>query len=109
MIVPIYHLRSLAVVTLLLTAACGGTRLGVNTGVTTSQFTATELIARIKTVLLNDAVVGTRRIDVQVIDSAVTLTGRVATKEEEDRALSLTRSVEGVRSARSELVIKPQP
>ena len=103
----IYALRSLAVVTLLFTTACGGTRISMSSGVTTSQFTATELVARIKTVLLNDAVLGTRRIDVQVIDSAVTLTGRVASKEEEDRALSLTRGVEGVRSARSELVIKP--
>ncbi len=100
-------MRTIAVVALLLTVACGGTRLGVNTGVTTSEFTATELIARIKTVLLNDAVVGTRRIDVHAIDGAVTLTGRVASKAEEDRALSLTRGVEGVRSVTSELAIQP--
>ncbi|MDQ3168868.1 MAG: BON domain-containing protein [Acidobacteriota bacterium] len=108
MILSIYGLRFALVAILLLTAAaCGGTRVGVNTGVTASDFTATELIARIKTVLLNDAVVGLRRIDVHAIDGAITLTGRVASKEEEDRALSLTRGVEGVRSVKSELAIQP--
>lgn len=101
-------MRKIVLVGLLLTAAaCGGTRLGVSTGVTTNQFTATELIARIKTVLLNDEVVGKRRIDVHASDAVITLTGRVASKEEEDRALSLTRGVEGVRSASSRLVIQP--
>ena len=108
MIRSIYHLRSILAAILLLTAAaCGGTRVGVNTGVTTSEFTTTELIARIKTVLLNDAVIGTRRIDVHALDGDITLTGRVASKEEENRALTLTRGVEGVRSVKSELAIQP--
>jgi len=82
-------------------------RVGVSSGVTTSQFVASELIARVKTALLNDEVVGKRRIDVHVIDADVTLTGRVASAEERDRAVEIARGVEGVRAVRSELTIQP--
>jgi hypothetical protein len=115
MFLSIYHLqftiraaRAVAVALVLLSpAACAGTRLGMSSAVTTSAFTASELIARIKTVLLNDEIVGSRRIDVQALDGHITLTGRVATREERDRAVSLTRGVEGVRSVTSELAIQP--
>ncbi len=112
MIPSIHHLHSaraalFIAILLAAPAACTGTRLGMNTGVTTEAFTASELIARIKTVLLNDPVVGTRRIDVHVQNSDVTLTGRVASAEERDRAVHLTRGVEGVRSVKSELAIQP--
>lgn len=74
---------------------------------TTSRYTASELIARIKTALLNDEVVGVRRIDVHVQDAHVTLTGRVASAEEERRAVGIVQAVEGVRTVRSELTIQP--
>lgn len=105
----IFNLQSIVALALALSlAACASApRIGVNSGVTTSRFTASELIARIKTALLNDEVVGRRRIDVQVSDTDVTLTGRVASADERDRAIQITRGVEGVRSVRSELQIQP--
>ena len=113
MILSIYNLRSRAVFVLALvvaSAACGGTRVGVNTAMTSSRFTASELIARVKTALLNDKEIGARRIDVHTgVDHAgdITLAGRVATAAERDRAVQLARGVEGVRSVRSELQIQP--
>lgn len=89
-------------------AACASApRIGVSSAVATSHFTATELIARIKTALLNDPYVGMRRIDVQALDGDITLTGRVASTEERDRAIEITRGVEGVRSVRSEIEVRP--
>lgn len=74
---------------------------------TTSRFNTVELIARVKTALLNDEIVGARRIDVHAIDGNVTLVGRVASGEERDRAVTIARAVEGVWSVRSELQIQP--
>lgn len=93
---------------LLLLASCtSAPRVGVNTSVSSSHYTASELIARIKTALLNDETVGARHIDVHVRDGYVTLTGRVASDEEERRAVTIVRGVEGVRDVRSELKIDP--
>ena len=107
----IYHLRfpvCLMALACILTPACASSpRIGLSSGVTTSRFNTTELIARVKTALLNDEVVGARRIDVQAIDGNVTLVGRVASAEERDRAVRLTRAVEGVWSVTSELRIEP--
>lgn len=86
---------------------CGGTRVSAGTAVTSSRFTASELIARVKTALLNDTEIGARRIDVHTVDGDITLTGRVASAAERDRAVHLARGVEGVRSVRSELEIQP--
>jgi osmotically-inducible protein OsmY len=88
-------------------AGCGGTGVSAGTSVTSSRFTASELIARVKTALLNDKEIGARRIDVHAADGDITLTGRVASTAERDRAVQITRGVEGVRSVRSELQIQP--
>lgn len=116
MILPIYHLQSrpqsrVAIAGLILLAiastGCGGTRLGVGSAVSTSRYTASELIARVKTALLNDTEIGMRRIDVHALDGGITLSGRVASAAERDRAVHIARGVEGVRSVRSELQIQP--
>lgn len=88
-------------------AACGVTRTSAGTSVSSSRFTASELIARVKTALLNDPEIGARRIDVQALDGDITLAGRVASAAERDRAVNIARVVEGVRSVRSELQIQP--
>ena len=100
-------LAGLFVVVTIASAGCGGTRAGVSTAVTSSRFTASELIARVKTALLNDTELGARRIDVHAVDGDITLAGRVASAAERDRAVHLARGVEGVRSVRSELQIQP--
>ena len=91
----------------ILPACASSPRIGASTSVTTSRYNTAELIARVKTALLNDEIVGTRRIDVHAVDGNVTLTGRVASAEERDRAVTITRGVEGVWSVRSELTIEP--
>jgi osmotically-inducible protein OsmY len=98
----------LALATLIALSACASTpRIGASTSMTTSRFNTTELIARVKTALLNDEIVGLRRIDVHAVDGDVTLTGRVASAGERDRAVTIARAVEGVWSVRSELQIQP--
>lgn len=105
----IYHLQFAAcLLALTMLPACASSpRIGASTGVTTSRFNTTELIARVKTALLNDEIVGLRRIDVHAVDGDVTLSGRVASTEERDRAVSIARAVEGVWSVRSDLQIQP--
>lgn len=100
-------MRALVLALVVASAACGGSRAGIDTAVTTSRFNASELIARVKTALLNDKELGARRIDVHAVDGDITLAGRVASAAERDRAVHLARGVEGVRSVRSELHIQP--
>ena len=95
-------------VLVLVLASCGGaTRVGVDTAVGPDDLAASRLVARVKTALLNDAVIGLRRIDVQATGADIRLTGRVATEAERDRALQIARGVEGVRNATSALEIRP--
>lgn len=116
MIASIYHLQSvrravrIAVAMLVLagfTAACGKTRIYTSTTRTTADEENIDLAARVKTALLNDPVVGARRIDVHVTGHAVRLTGRVASAAERDRAVSITAAVPGVESVKSDLQIQP--
>ena len=65
------------------------------------------LAARVKTALLNDPIVGKRRIDVHVTGADVRLAGRVATTAERDRALELARAVSGVGTVTADLEIRP--
>ena len=76
-------------------------------GVSPAEADQIELVARVKTALLNDAIVGTRRIDVQASQGDIRLTGRVASTAERDRAVAIARSVSGVRTVTSDLVIQP--
>lgn len=75
--------------------------------VSQASFEESALVARVKTALLNDPVVGARRIDVIVQGDQVRLAGRVASTVERDRAVQIARGVQGVRSVTSELEIKP--
>jgi hyperosmotically inducible protein len=98
--------RALLLLSLLGAAACAP-RAGTSPAASPAKVAEAELSARVKTALLNDAVVGTRRIDVSVSGEQVKLTGRVASEAERDRALSIARAVPGVRSVTSELEIRP--
>jgi osmotically-inducible protein OsmY len=66
-----------------------------------------SITARVKTVLLNDTQIGARGIEVQTDAGIVTMSGVVRTADEEQRALTLARQVEGVREVRSSLQVSP--
>ena len=85
--------------TLPLLAACGKT-----VGETIDDATITT---RVKTAFLNDPVVGGLRIDVDTFKGVVTLSGRVKSKEEEQKALQVARTIKGVLDVKSTLVIEP--
>ena len=83
----------------LLLGACGKT-----VGQTIDDATITT---RVKTSLLNDPDVGGLRIDVDTFKGVVTLSGRVKTKQEEDKAMGLARKIGGVTDVKSTLTIQP--
>jgi hyperosmotically inducible protein len=99
--------RILLVLLLLTLAACANTRIGVSSGVSSEEYAALDLISKVKTALLNDAVVGARRIDVHATAGDIILSGRVASEAERDRAVQIARSVDGVTSVSSRLEIRP--
>ncbi len=65
------------------------------------------ITAQVKTALLNDPDVGALRIDVDTSKGLVTLSGVVKTKEEETKAVSIARKVDGVRDVKSTLQVSP--
>lgn len=101
-----FTMRSWALIALLVSAgACASAPKPAV--VSSAALAETELIARVKTALLNDPVVGLRRIDVLASRDEVRLAGRVASAAERDRALEIARGVPGVRSVTSQLEIRP--
>lgn len=83
-----------------LAAACGKT-----VGETIDDATITT---RVKTAFINDPLVGAARIDVDTFKGVVTLSGRVKSKQEEEKAIALARSIRGVADVKSTLQIQPQ-
>jgi hyperosmotically inducible periplasmic protein len=70
------------------------------------QFDDLTITARVKTALLNDPEVTAPRIDVETVKGVVTLSGRVASKQEEQKAIKVARSIAGVVDVRSTLQIQ---
>jgi osmotically-inducible protein OsmY len=85
------------VLTLPFVAACGKT-----VGETIDDATITT---RVKTAFINDKEVGALRIDVDTFKGVVTLSGRVKSKDEEARAISLAKTVRGVVDVKSTLQV----
>lgn len=90
---------ALTLVAPLLLSACGKT-----VGETIDDATVTT---RVKTALLNDPDVGGLRIDVDTFKGVVTLSGRVKSKTEEEKAVAIARKINGVTSVKSTLQIEP--
>ena len=65
------------------------------------------ITTRVKTAFINDEQVGALRIDVDTFKGVVTLSGRVKSKDEEQKAIALARSVTGVLDVKSTLQIEP--
>ena len=82
-----------------LAAGCGKT-----VGETIDDATITT---RVKTAFINDPVVGALRIDVDTFKGVVTLSGRVKSKEEEQKAIAVARGIRGVTDVKSTLQVDP--
>src|SRR5688572_19009347 len=80
-------------------AACGK-----SVGETIDDATITT---RVKTSLLNDPDVGGLRIDVDTFKGVVTLSGRVKSRTEETKAITLARKIGGVSDVKSTLTVQP--
>jgi osmotically-inducible protein OsmY len=93
--------RLLAVLLLLIvTAACGAKT--VNTVPDDATITT-----RVKTAFINDPLVGGLRIEVETFKGVVTLSGRVRSEQDQEKAIQLARGIRGVTSVKSALVIQP--
>ena len=67
------------------------------------------ITVRVKTVFVNDPLVGAERIDVDTFKGVVTLSGRVKNKDLETKAIALALTIKGVTDVKSTLVIGPAP
>jgi hyperosmotically inducible periplasmic protein len=85
------------VLTLPFLAACGK-----SVGETIDDATITT---RVKTAFINDKEVGALRIDVDTFKGVVTLSGRVKSKAEETKAISLAKTIRGVVDVKSTLQV----
>jgi hypothetical protein len=65
-----------------------------------------QTAVRVKTALVNDAVLGVRPIEVSVANGVARLSGKVASEAERQRAADVARSVEGVRQVMLELTVE---
>ncbi len=70
---------------------------------------AARLEARVKTALVNDPVIGTRVINVQMLGTVAQLSGRVRTQDEAARAAEVARAVAGVSDVDMRLQIGAEP
>jgi hyperosmotically inducible protein len=90
------------VLALILTAGCGAARRP-NAGPAIDDATITT---RVKTVLINSPIDNVARIEVGTHEGVVTLSGRVTSKDEEAKAITLARTVKGVTDVKSALQIQ---
>jgi hyperosmotically inducible protein len=97
------HLTSAVLVLALLApllSSCGGGSRPVRT-----EPDDLTITARVKTALLNAPDIAAPRIDVETVNRVVTLSGRVQSKEEEQKAIAIARSVSGVADVKSTLQV----
>jgi hyperosmotically inducible periplasmic protein len=67
--------------------------------------TDASITAAVKMKMADDPLVGAFNIDVDTKDGKVTLNGKVKSKAEADKAVQIARSVDGVKSVSSNLVV----
>jgi hyperosmotically inducible protein len=86
-----------------------GTAVGEGTKEAAEQVgqaaTDASITAAVKMKMADDPLVGAFDIDVDTKDGRVTLTGKVKSQAEADKAVAIARSVEGVKSVSSNLAI----
>jgi osmotically-inducible protein OsmY len=85
-----------------LLSACGGGRS------VRAQPDDLTITARVKTALLNAKDITAPSIDVETTNRVVTLSGRVESKDQEQKAIAIARSVPGVSEVKSTLQIEKE-
>jgi hyperosmotically inducible protein len=98
------HPTSILLLAIVLLAATLAGACGKTVGETVDDAAIT---AQVKTKLLNDPDVGGLRIDVDTTKGVVTLSGVVKSKNEENKAITLARGVDGVKDVKSTLQVSP--
>jgi hyperosmotically inducible protein len=94
-----------AVPALAITAGCSSTPTHESDGEYTSD---SALTAKVKAALLADPGLKSLAVSVTTYRSEVLLSGFVNSPEQIQKAVSVTRGVEGVRSVKNDLQVKPQ-
>jgi len=92
-----FRIQAEVLLFVLLLAGCGPTVLG--------KHDDPSISTRVKIALLNDAQVGSLRIDAKTDSGVVTLSGTARTQADVDRALAVAHRVTGVRDVKSELKV----
>jgi hyperosmotically inducible protein len=91
----------------LASVACGGGAISApRRNAATAPPDDLTLTTRVKTALINEPGISST-IDVQTFQGVVTLTGKVKSKDEESKAVSVARSIRGVNDVKSKLEIQP--
>jgi osmotically-inducible protein OsmY len=94
---------SLSIAVLLTLAGCAGNDTQRSTG----QYVDDKTIStRVKTALISDKEVKAGNIDVETYKGVVALSGFVESKSEAERALTLARNVNGVKSVKDDMHIR---
>lgn len=95
---PLHRRIVILLFALVLTTACAKTVSGTIDDAT--------ITTRVKTVFINDPLIGGLRIDVDTFKGVVTLSGRVNNEQEQQQAIELARKVRGVVDVKSKLQIQ---
>lgn len=66
----------------------------------------TVITTRVKAAIFDDAELRVNEIKVETFDGVVQLSGFVSSRANIDRAVQLTRSISGVKSVRSNMIVK---
>jgi hyperosmotically inducible protein len=95
---PLHRRIVILLFALVITTACAKTVSGTIDDAT--------ITTRVKTVFINDPLIGGLRIDVDTFKGVVTLSGRVSNEQEQQKAIELARKVRGVVDVKSNLQIQ---
>ncbi len=86
-------------------AAVGGYKMGTDERTTNQMAEDANLSTAVKTRLADDSLGTAYRIDVDVVEGHVTLSGVVKSTEEANRAVRLAKTVQGVKGVRNNLQV----
>jgi hyperosmotically inducible protein len=85
--------------------AAGGYKAATDPRSVGTMMDDATITGKVKTKMIEDSEVKARNIDVDTLNGEVTLTGMVASAQEQSRAMELARSVPGVKSVKNNLQI----